>query len=120
MFFGTLQFWLSQNIFGGIGLKPNKESVAKSTAADTDKRNPFTPVQLGVIALTCLLGLLWILNDPATKISGGKVNVFAFLGENGNAIAILTALILFIGLLLYRFTQYSEITKEKFLQWLDE
>ena len=115
MFFGTLQFWLSQNIFGGIGLKPNKESVAKSTAADTDKRNPFTPVQLGVIALTCLLGLLWILNDPATKISGGKVNVFAFLGENGNAIAILTALILFIGLLLYRFTQYSEITKEKLM-----
>jgi POT family proton-dependent oligopeptide transporter len=115
MFFGTLQFWLSQNIFGGIGLKPNKESVAKSTAADTDKRNPFTPVQLGVIALTCLLGLLWILNDPATKISGGKVNVFAFLGENGNSIAILTALILFIGLLLYRFTQYSEITKEKLM-----
>lgn len=115
MFFGTLQFWLSQNIFGDIGLKPNKESVAKATAADTDKRNPFTPIQLGVIAVTCLLGLLWILNDPATKISGGKINIFAFLGENGNSIAILTALILFIGLLLYRFTQYSVITKEKLI-----
>ena len=115
MFFGTLQFWLSQNIFGDIGLKPNKESVAKITASDTDKRNPFTPVQLGVIALTCIMGLLWILNDPATKISGGKVNIFAFLGENGNTVAILTALVLFIGLLLYRFTQYSEITKEKLM-----
>lgn len=115
MFFGTLQFWLSQNIFGNIGLKPNKESVAKTTASDTDKRNPFTPVQLGVIALTCILGLLWILNDPATKISGGKVNIFAFLGDNGNAVAILTALVLFIGLLLYRFTQYSKITKEKLM-----
>jgi POT family proton-dependent oligopeptide transporter len=39
-------FWnvtvlLSQNIFGDIGLKPNKESKAKAEALDTDKRNPF-------------------------------------------------------------------------------
>jgi hypothetical protein len=27
-----LQFWLSQNIFGDIGLKPNKESKAKAEA----------------------------------------------------------------------------------------
>jgi POT family proton-dependent oligopeptide transporter len=37
------------------------------------------------------------------------------LGENGNSIAILTALILFIGLLVYRFTQYSQITREKLM-----
>jgi POT family proton-dependent oligopeptide transporter len=115
MFFGMLQFWLSQNIFGDIGLKPNKESVAKAAALDTDKRNPFTPWQLVVIALSSLLGLLWILNDPASKISGGKVNLFGFLGENGNAIAIVTALVLFILLLVYRFTQYSQITREKLI-----
>lgn len=115
MFFGMLQFWLSQNIFGDIGLKPSKESIAKAEALDTDKRNPFTPIQLGVIALTCFLGLLWILNDPASKISGGKINIFGFLGENGNSIAIITALILFILLLVYRFTQYSQITKEKLM-----
>jgi POT family proton-dependent oligopeptide transporter len=115
MFFGMLQFWLSQNIFGDIGLKPNKESVAKAAALDTDKRNPFTPWQLVVIALSSLLGLLWILNDPASKISGGKVNLFGFLGENGNAIAIVTALVLFIILLVYRFTQYSQITREKLI-----
>ena len=115
MFFGMLQFWLSQNIFGDIGLKPNKESLAKADALDTDKRNPFTPLQLLVIAITSILGLLWILNDPASKISGGKVNIFEFLGKNGNAIAILTALILFILLLVYRFTQYSQITKEKLI-----
>lgn len=115
MFFGTLQFWLSQNIFGNIGLKPSKESKARADALDTDKRNPFTPIQLGVIAVTCVLGLLWILNDPASKISGGKINVFGFLGENGNAIAIISALGLFILLLIYRFTQYSQITKEKLI-----
>ena len=115
MFFGMMQFWLSQEIFGDIGLKPSKESKAKADALDTDKRNPFTPIQLVVIAITCVLGLLWILNDPASKISGGKINVFGFLGENGNAIAIISALGLFILLLIYRFTQYSQITKEKLI-----
>mgnify|MGYP000612599533 CR=1 FL=1 len=115
MFFGMLQFWLSQNIFGNIGLKPSAESKAKVQAADNDKRNPFTPIQLGLIAIMATLGLLWILNAPVSKISGGKIDVFAFLGENGNEIAILTALILFIGLLVYRFTHYSQITREKLM-----
>lgn len=115
MFFGMLQFWLSQNIFGDIGLKPNKESKAKAEALDTDKRNPFSLVQLAAIAFSSILALLWLLNDPASKISGGKINVFAFLGENGNAIAILSALVVFVLLLIYRFTQYSKITKEKLI-----
>lgn len=115
MFFGMLQFWLSQNIFGDIGLKPTKASKAKAEALDTDKRNPFTSWQLVLIALSATLGLLWILNDPASKISGGKINIFGFLGENGNSIAIVTALLIFIVLLIYRFTQYSQITREKLM-----
>ena len=115
MFFGTLQFWLSQSIFGEIGLKPSAASRAKIQESDLDKRNPFTPVQLGIIAVSATLGLLWILNAPASKISNGKIDVFAFLGENGNGIAILTALFLFLALLFYRFTQYSKITREKLM-----
>ena len=115
MFFGMLQFWLSQNIFGDIGLKPNKESKAKAEALDTDKRNPFSPLQLAAIAFSAIVALLWLINDPASKISGGKVNLFSFLGPNGNSIAILLALIVFIILLVYRFTQYSKITKEKLI-----
>ena len=115
MFFGMLQFWLSQNIFGDIGLKPSKESKAKAEALDDDKRNPFSPIQLAAIAFSSILALLWLLNDPASKISGGKVNVFAFLGPNGNSIAIVSALVVFIILLIYRFTQYSKITKEKLI-----
>lgn len=115
MFFGMLQFWLSQDIFGDIGLKPNKESKAKAEALDTDKRNPFTNIQLVAIAFSSILALLWLINDPASKISGGKINVFAFLGPDGNAIAIVSALVVFIILLIYRFTQYSKITKEKLI-----
>lgn len=115
MFFGTLQFWLSQNIFGAIGLKPTNESRAKAQALDADKRNPFPAWQLVLIALSAGLGLLWILNDPATKISNGEVNIFSFLGEQGNNIAIVTALGLFIILLVYRLTQYSAITRDKMM-----
>ncbi|MDN3678082.1 oligopeptide:H+ symporter [Flavobacterium paronense] len=115
MFFGMIQFWLSQSIFGDIGLKPNKESKAKLEASDNDKRNPFTAWQLILIGISVILGLLWIINAPVSKISEGKIDVFAILGSNGNAIAILTALILFIILLIYRLTQYSKITREKLM-----
>jgi POT family proton-dependent oligopeptide transporter len=115
MFFGMLQFWLSQDIFGDIGLKPNKESKAKAEALDTDKRNPFSNMQLVAIAFSSIIALLWLINDPASKISDGEINIFAFLGTDGNAIAIVSALVVFIILLIYRFTQYSKITKEKLI-----
>lgn len=115
MFFGMLQFWLSQNIFGDIGLKPTAESKAKSDAEDTDTRNPFTKIELIIIAVCSVLGLLWIINDPASKISNGAVNIFGFLGKNGNNIAIIAALVLFIILLITRLMKYSKITREKLI-----
>ncbi|MEN3325022.1 peptide MFS transporter [Mariniflexile soesokkakense] len=115
MFFGLIQFWLAQNIFGDIGLKPIKEDKNSIESKDTDKRVPFTSWQLGLIVLMVVLGLLWILNAPTTTISNGEVNVFSFLGKNGNNIAIVTALVLFLILLIYRFTQYSKITREKLI-----
>ncbi len=115
MLFGLVQFWLAQNIFGNIGLKPNKNDKNSAEAQDNDKRVPFGTVQLIAIAVMVLLGLLWIINAPATTISNGSFNLFAFLGDQGNNIAILTALGLFLVLLIYRFTQYSKITREKLM-----
>lgn len=115
MFLGLVQFWLSQNIFGDIGLKPVKSSPEEDMKKDNDKRVPFSSWQLILIGLSSLLGLLWVINSPATKISKGTVNVFGFLGENGNTIAILTALALFVVLLIYRLLQYSKTTREKLI-----
>jgi POT family proton-dependent oligopeptide transporter len=115
MFFGMLQFWLSQNIFGDIGLKPTKESKAKMEASDNDTRNPFTAIQLSIVAFCAIVGLLWIINDPASKISGGSINVFGFLGDNGNNIAILSAVLMFVVLLGIRLVKYSQITREKMI-----
>ena len=117
MFLGLVQFWLSQSIFGDIGLKPVKKDVEALAKLDTDKRVPFSPWQLGLIAVSVLLGLLWIINAPATKISNGSINVFDFQvgGLDGNSFAILTALVLFIILLVYRLMQYSKTTREKLI-----
>lgn len=120
MLFGLLQFWLAQNIFGDIGLKPVKKDKTELTErveeiVDNDKRNPFTTWQLIVIGVCILLGLSWIINDPVSKISEGALNLFGFMGDQGNNIAILTAIGLFVFLMIYRITQYSKITKEKMI-----
>jgi len=117
MLFGLLQFWFSQNIFGNIGLKPTKESKAAEAISDTDKRNPFTKWQVVLIAISSLLGLLWLINSPASKISGGEFNLFNFNigGISGNDVAILTALVIFVILLIYRLLNYSKITRDKMI-----
>ena len=117
MLFGLLQFWFSQNIFGNIGLKPTAESRAAELQNDTDKRNPFTTWQMAFVALSSLLGLLWLINSPASKISGGSFNMFdfEFLGLGGNDFVILLAFAMFIVLLVYRLTQYSKITRDKMI-----
>ncbi len=115
MLFGLVQFWLAQGIFGTIGLKPKKSDSNSIEALDKDKRVPFTSWQLGLIIVMVTLGLLWIVNAPAATITGGGVNIFDFLGSQGNTIAILTALTMFVVLLVYRFTQYSKITRDRLI-----
>ena len=58
MLFGLIQFWLAQNIFGHIGLKPKKDNKIQTKEVDTDKRVPFTRWQLGIIVISVVLGIL--------------------------------------------------------------
>ncbi|HBK83379.1 MAG TPA: MFS transporter [Flavobacterium sp.] len=115
MLLGLIQFWLSQNIFGAIGLKPVKKYIIQQVNEDNDTRVPFSRWQLLLIGVSTLLGLFWIVNVPATKISKGTINIFSFFGEYGNAFAIVTALVLFVILLIYRLMQYSKNTREKLI-----
>ncbi|MFN3942733.1 MAG: peptide MFS transporter [Flavobacterium sp.] len=116
MLFGLIQFWLAQNIFGDIGLKPVKKEIVASASED-DKENPFPVWQLGLIGLMVVLGLLWIIFEPAKIISKGAVDIFnwSLLGLEGNNFTIIAALALFVLLLFYRLTQYSTITRDKLI-----
>jgi POT family proton-dependent oligopeptide transporter len=123
MFFGLLQFWLAQNIFGDIGLKPVKKDAAalafdqKTLDEDNDKLNPFSIGQLVLIAGMIVLGLLWIIFEPAKIISNGSIDIFNFnlWGISGNNLTILTALALFIGLLVYRLSKYAVVTRDRMI-----
>ena len=118
MLFGLLQFWFAQNIFGDIGTKPVKvDSNAVELSADEPKLNPFTSLQLGLIAIAGVLGISWIFNDPISKISEGAYNLFDFnmFGMEGSNVAILTALSLFVLLLVIRIPKYDRITRDRML-----
>ncbi|MGA9271013.1 MAG: peptide MFS transporter [Lutimonas sp.] len=119
MLFGMLQFWFAQGIFGEVGKKPvvAAKNEAHKEGGDEDKRAPFTMWQNVAIVICSVLGLTWILNQPATKISNGSFNLldFELFGLDGNSATILFALGLFLILLIYRLTLYSKITREKML-----
>ena len=119
MLFGSIQFWLSQSIFGDIGLKPStkKKELLKTPNEDNSKPNPFPKWQLALITITTILGLSWLVFEPVALISEGAVNIFDFeiFGMQGNNATILFALVLFLFLLAYRIQCYDPITKEKMI-----
>ena len=119
MLFGLIQFWLSQSIFGDIGLKPStkKKELIKTPNEDNSKTNPFPKWQLALITITTILGLSWLVFEPVALISEGAVNIFDFeiFGMQGNNATILFALVLFLFLLVYRIQCYDPVTKEKMI-----
>ncbi|WP_100610074.1 oligopeptide:H+ symporter [Confluentibacter lentus] len=121
MFFGLLQFWKAQDIFGDIGLKPKAKTTNESelsiTEANGGKLNPFTKLELAIIAVSSFLGLTWVLNDPISKITEGATNLYSFdiNGFDGNNVIILTALGLFILLLILRIPKYIPVVRDRML-----
>jgi POT family proton-dependent oligopeptide transporter len=121
MLFGLLQFWFAQDIFGNIGLKPKKDANNKVIVDDSEaKLNPFTKLDLTLAAIAAALGFSWIINDPVSKISGGSNNLFGFLdgifpGLSGSSLVILTAVALFVLLLIMRIPRYDRVTRDRML-----
>jgi POT family proton-dependent oligopeptide transporter len=128
MLFGCLQFWFSQDIFGNIGLKPAKleknvdTGLIDAPTKESQSDDPtgadsitFSTWQKGLIGLMAFLGLVWIINDPASKIYGYNVLDFKVFGVDGSLITILLTLAMFISLLVYRLALYGKITRDKMI-----
>lgn len=114
MLMGMLQFYFSQKIFGDIGSKPMKysEKVAKMDF-EGDRLNPFTTFDKMLIRITSLLGLIWIINDPMSKIV--DFNILLLGGQDLSNYTIETALLLFIILLISRIIRYPKITRDRMI-----
>lgn len=120
MLFGLLQFWFAQDIFGNIGLKPESKNISNELEEGETEYNHFTPVQIILSALSAILGLVWIFNDPISKISNGEKNIVGFLdgviGDySGSTVLIFTALFMFLAVLAMRLAKYAPIVRDRMI-----
>jgi proton-dependent oligopeptide transporter, POT family len=114
MLVGMLQFYFTQDIFGTIGLKPLPDNGPNEKEnPEESKRNPFSIFDLVVIGIISITGLVWIINDPLSKIT--SINLFNFnVGDlSGNNFVIIIALMLFLFILIKRIFQYTPILRDK-------
>ena len=128
MFLGMLQFLFAKDLFGNIGGPPNKDPEGKLSKNEIDdssrvpeesraaiKLNPFTWLDYVLIALSSVGGVLYLFNDPLEKI--GRINLLPFkLGDlDGSSVVVLTALVLFLILVVTRVARYLPIVRDRII-----
>lgn len=116
MFLGMLQFYFAQNIFGEVGKKPLPETAGsddKLLEFKGDRLNHFTLFDKVLIGLVTIIGLVWIINDPVSKIGG--YNILEIGGADYSNQFILAGLILFLGLLISRILRYPAILRDRMI-----
>jgi len=128
MFLGMLQFLLAKDLFGSIGARPTKvyevelpQNINEESPALTEEKsvveklNPFTLLDYALIGLSSVGGLLYLFNDPLSKI--GEINLLPFKmgGLDGSSVIVLAALILFFVLLVSRVSRYIPIVRDRII-----
>ena len=128
MFLGMLQFWKAKSLFGNIGEKPSKKyevelplninegsPVVQEDVDVDEKLNPFTFFDKILIVFTAVGGLLYLFNDPMEKI--GNINMLNFSIGNlsGSNVIVLTALVLFLVLLITRISRYMPVVRDRII-----
>ena len=131
MLLGTLQFWLSGNLFGKIGEKPSQvyevelpqninENRAVVNGSEVEvKENAFTSLDKVLIVLSSILGLGYAINDPMSRIAG--IDMFSVLqiGDfEGQYVAVLTALALFVYLVISRILRYTKVVRHRMFAFI--
>ena len=114
MFFGMLQFWFAGSLFGDIGKKPIQSNNRVLEIEQVDKPNSFSFTDKVLIALFSVFSVIWIINDPLSKI--GNINIIPG-GADGvlaNGV-IMFALLCFIVLLVIRISRYTKIVRDRMI-----
>ncbi len=123
MFLGLIQFWQASALFGQVGAKPLKgaydmispeqQDHPAGVAGQGEKLNPFTLLDKVLIVLSSLGGLLYLFNDPLSKI--GNVNMLNYHlgGLDGSNSTVLIALVLFLVLVISRTMRYSRVVRDR-------
>ena len=117
MLLGMIQFYFAQNIFGDIGAKPLKLEKGKEKEVtlefEGDRLNPFSKFDRILIFLTASIGIIWIINDPISKIA--EKNFLKFGEYDASNHIIIGAVIMFLYLLISRIIRYPKITRDRMI-----
>ncbi len=123
MLLGTLQFWLARSLFGKIGAKPEEKldedlDLKKDSTLALDK-NPFTTIDKLLIVICSVIGLMYAINDPLSKIKG--IDLFKSLGTTeleGQYVAVLIGLTLFLVLVISRISRYTPVVRDRMIAFI--
>lgn len=122
MLLGSIQFWLAKPLFGSIGDKPNKnlvqsdeERLAEENNPNEGKRNPFTGLDKVLIFISAAVGLLYIFNDPSSKIANIHLLPEEIMGMNGPALITGVGLLVFLFLVSSRISRYDKVVRNRMI-----
>ena len=116
MFLGMIQFYFAQPLFANIGDPPTKfdeKSIIKENT--NEKLNPFLPIDILLISTFIISALIFIINDPLSKIGQIDVLNFSYFGMENSLFFALIAFIAFIALLLVRIPRYTPIVRDRMI-----
>lgn len=127
MLFGTLQFAWAKRLFGDVGGVPKKvdeNAVVEETEETREaarNENKFTLVDKALIVITSIIGLLYLIDDPVSKISEGAVHLlpekFIFPVETltGPLAILLIGFVLFLYLVISRISRYDKVLRDRMI-----
>ena len=122
MLLGTIQFWLSQPLFGDIGKRKKKTEDANQEATDSrektdeEKPNPFTIVDKLLIAISAIIGIGYALNDPLSKVWNIDLFAWASMGQlKGQYVMVIIGLTTFLYVIGSRVMRYTTIVRDRML-----
>lgn len=119
MLFGTIQFWLSSPLFGEIGEIPKKavNVIKKTTEPISKPTNPFTKLDKILIYISAIVGLLYLLDDPSSKIADvhllPSTLIANYHGISGATQCIILGLAAFLFLVISRIMRYEKIVRDR-------
>ena len=116
MFLGMIQFYFAQPLFGSIGEKTKVVEDKDSTIeSDNVVQNPFLPIDYFLILIFIISALIFIINDPLSKIADIDILNFTILSMSDSLFFALTAFLSFALLLVLRIPRYSPIVRDRMI-----
>ncbi|CAM1360634.1 MFS transporter [Tenacibaculum sediminilitoris] len=121
MLLGMIQFYLAQPLFGSLGDKPQNEdkdmidTLVENPKNDGVKLNRFSTIDYTLIGVFIISALIFIINDPLSKIGNIQSLNFTVAGMTDSLFFALVAAISFIILLIVRIPRYTKIERDRMI-----